>query len=137
MMNWTRLTRRCKANDSRAIGVILLWVVLYFNVYRFAVVRAVGQAAPLAFKLIAFLLFLLTALHFANGGYKAVLTQTPGKLSPALLTSAFVVSMAFAVFCADRQILFRVLSLSVFVFDRLLYFAFYKKRFRSKKLVPP
>jgi hypothetical protein len=130
-----RKSFRCEASDLRTVGLILLWIVLYFNVHQFAVVQAVGRMVPIAIKVITFCVFLLVALYTVNGIYMGVLTQTPKRLPPLWFAVAFALSMVFAVVCSDRQLLFKVLSFSIFPFDRLLYFAKYRKAFRNKHLL--
>jgi hypothetical protein len=133
-MNWTKVTRRCKANDLRAIGLILLWVVLYFNIYRFTAVRAVAEKVPVVWKLASFFALLLGSLYVANQGYRAILTQTPRKHAGVIFSTVFISSMIFASVCSDQYVLFMVLSVSIYGFDRLLYYLAYRKAFRRKNI---
>ena len=136
-MNWTRVARRCKANDLRAIGLIVLGVVLYFNVCRFTAVRAFAQSVPLVCKLASFLVLLLAWLYVANQGYRAIVTQTPRKYAGAVFSIMFVSGIIFACVCADRHPLFLALSVSIYGFDRLLYYVAYRKKFHRNQLVRP
>lgn len=128
---------RCKISEVRALGLILLWVVLYFNIFRFTSIQTFGQTVSLGLKLAAFLALLVVALYTVIGIYRGLMTQSPKRISAAWFLAVFLLSMIFAVACSDRQVLFRVLSVSIFAFDRLLYFAVYRKQFRLKNLVPP
>jgi uncharacterized SAM-binding protein YcdF (DUF218 family) len=114
-----------------------LWVGLYFESYRFTVVQTIGQKVPLVFKLTSFSVLLLVALYTVNGIYKGLLDQTPKRLPRAWFLVDFFLSMVFAVVCSDRQILFRLLSISIYFFDRLFYHVVYGKEFRRKRLIPP
>lgn len=134
-MKWRRITR-CARSEVRAIALILAWTALYFNIYRFTVVQSIGHWVPIGAKLASFLVFLAGALYAVNGIYKGILAQSPGQLSPIWFAVDFLLSMGFAVACADRQILFRMLSVSIFACDRVLYYVVYRKQFRRAQLVP-
>ena len=133
-MKWSRIIH-CNKSEASAVGCILMWVVLYFNIYRFTSVEAFGQKVPLELKLISFSAFLLVALFTVNGIYKGIVNQKRKTISAAWFLADFCLSMAFAILCADRQLVFRVLSLSIFAFDRLLYYLVYRKEFQSKVLL--
>jgi len=121
----------------RAICLIALWVALYFNVCRFSWVRMLGARVPLGLKLVIFTVFLFGCLCFANESYKAVLTQKPRRVSPVALSALFLASMAFAIAASDRYLLFMLLSVSIYLFDRLFYYVVYRRAFHRKNLVSP
>ena len=135
-MNWRGIVRH-NISEWREIGLILLWVVLYFNVCRFAGMQSFAQRIPLVWKLASFFALLLASLYVANQGYRAVLTQTPWKYAGAVFSIVFVLSMIFASVCADRHPLFLALSVSIYGFDRLLYYVAYRKKFHRNQLVRP
>jgi hypothetical protein len=123
-----------KSSEVKAVGLILAWVLLYFNVYRFDVIQDIGKQVSLPLKLLIFLLFLVVVMFTANGIYKGLLINKPRMISPSWFLADFILSVFFAVGCSDQQILFRVLSVSIYVFDRALYYLQYRKKFKRKRI---
>jgi len=129
-MKWRRKIQ-FKKSEAKALGVIVTWVLLYFNIYRFTAIQTIGNGVPLTFKLISFIVFLAAVLFTVNGIYRGILIGKSKMFSPVWFLIDFLLSITFAVICADHLILFRVLSLLIFVCDRLLYHLVYSKKINA------
>lgn len=118
--------------DALVVGLIFGWVILYFEIYRLASVRWIAAKVPLGVKLVLFAALLTVALVTLDGIYRGLEAQKPKSLSIVYFVVVFLLSMVFAVACANDLILFRLLSVCIFVCDRVLYRLKFKKRLQKE-----
>jgi len=130
-MSWIRKAFGTKT-DAVAVIFIFGWVILYFEIYRFAYVRRIACDVPLGLKLAFYGALFAAALLTTCGIYRGLQEQKQKRLSPIYFLVVFLLSMGFAVACADRITLFRMLSVLIFVGDRILYHLKFKRRLRNE-----
>jgi small basic protein len=129
-----RKMRIIRTPELRAVAFILLWVISYFNIYRFAAVQSVGQNSSIIIKLVSFSIFVIAVLYTSNGIYKNILANPSKEFHQKWFFLDFIFSMVFAIVCSNKQLLFRLLSAAIFVFDRLFYSIAYRNKFRRKRI---
>jgi hypothetical protein len=119
-----------KNPEARAMAAILIWVLLYFNACRFALIQGLAVRVSLTWKLVCFCAFLGAAMYTVNGIYKGVLCGRPRLLPPIWFAVDFTLSMVFAITWANEVALFWGLSLLVVVFDMSLFWLRYSRKFK-------
>jgi hypothetical protein len=126
-----------RAADVTATAAIVVWVIAYFNLYHFVSIQSFAHSVPSVLKLSGFLLFFAVALFIVSGLYKGMLLGKPRLVSPIWFATVFVLSLVVAVMWADHQVMFRIISCSLVVFDRILYYLVCRKCFKARHIRAP